>query len=574
VTRRRAAWGGAALAVATVALLVVSRGKWSDPIIDSGREWIVPDGLARGELLYRDVVYWFGPFTPYYQAAFFKVFGSSFATLVLAGAVAAALTLAVLYFVLRRVTDRGSAALWTALTIPALVFMPNAGGALLGMGYRIWHAAAFTLAAVVLASRPRISERWSPVLAGVCAGLAGLCRTEWGLAAIGAAAFASMLRSRRRTRGAADAALAGLAFAVTFGVGLGVFVWRAGADAVLRDGPVLLVGLPSETRASLAILSGGLDWRGGIPELAYSAACWTGLLALALLAARASEPDRRRWLAVLLASVAVLAGAAALGGGGDAVFFSAAPLASVAALIAGIRRAHGSRAATLAACGFLGLVLSYRRPFHIGDAPYVAPPLLFAVVAAAGLTHLAVVRLHGRGARGRAARIVQWGLAGILAAVFAGRLWRYGAMDEVPIAGTSGMLSARPELAAEIERLAADLREKTRGDEGLVVFPEGEILNLLSDLRNPVRHRLYLPGYVTSRNESEILADLERAAPAAVVFLRRPVSEYRRALFGEDYGVVIRKWVEAHYDPSPGSGRGLGHPRFRLFLRRNPRPMR
>src|SRR5207249_10307282 len=67
------------LVAPTILLFLVSRGKWSDAIIDSGREWIVPDALARGDLLYRDVVYWFGPFTPYFHAAFFALFGSSFA---------------------------------------------------------------------------------------------------------------------------------------------------------------------------------------------------------------------------------------------------------------------------------------------------------------------------------------------------------------------------------------------------------------------------------------------------------------------------------------------------------------
>src|SRR5690349_20924591 len=73
---------------ATILLFLVSRGKWSDAIVDSGREWIVPDALARGDVLYRDVVYWFGPFTPYAHAALFRIFGSSFQTLVLAGVVA------------------------------------------------------------------------------------------------------------------------------------------------------------------------------------------------------------------------------------------------------------------------------------------------------------------------------------------------------------------------------------------------------------------------------------------------------------------------------------------------------
>src|SRR5262245_62757732 len=124
MTGRRPAWAAAALAVATVALFIVSRGKWSDPLIDSGREWIVPDGLARGELLYRDVVYWFGPFTPYFQAAFLRLFDSSFGSLVAAGVVSAVGILAILFAVLRRVTGTRDAAVWTALAVPALVFMP------------------------------------------------------------------------------------------------------------------------------------------------------------------------------------------------------------------------------------------------------------------------------------------------------------------------------------------------------------------------------------------------------------------------------------------------------------------
>src|SRR5262249_19627942 len=142
---------------ATVALFVVSRGKWSDPIIDSGREWIVPDALSRGQLLYRDVVYWFGPFTPYLHALFFRLLGSSFRTLVLAGIVSSVAILACLRWALRQVTDAAQANAWTALAIPWLIFMPAAGGAILGMGYRMWHAAGFGLLALTLVLRRRES---------------------------------------------------------------------------------------------------------------------------------------------------------------------------------------------------------------------------------------------------------------------------------------------------------------------------------------------------------------------------------------------------------------------------------
>jgi hypothetical protein len=166
--------GGFVLA-ATAVLAVLSRGKWSDALIDSGREWIVPDALARGQLLYRDVVYWFGLLTPYVHGALFRLFGSSFSTLVLAGSLSAVAALAALYAALTRVTERTAAALWTALAIPALVFMPNAGGAILGMGYRIWHAATLSLLAILVVSAESRGLRRIAAAGALCA-LAGLCR--------------------------------------------------------------------------------------------------------------------------------------------------------------------------------------------------------------------------------------------------------------------------------------------------------------------------------------------------------------------------------------------------------------
>jgi len=570
--RRSAALGLVAAAAATGGLFVVSRGKWSDPLIDSGREWIVPDALSRGERLYRDVVYWFGPFTPHFQAAFLRVFGSGFGSLVVAGAISAAVAIALLLVVLRRVTGRREAALWTALAIPALVFMPNAGGALLGMGFRIWHAAAFALAAVALASSPvSTRSRAVPFLAGGTAGLAGLCRTEWGLAAAAAAGLACLVRSRNRRRGFGDAvAAAGTALAV-FALGLGVFVWRAGPAAVFGDGHVLLTGLPEETRHFLVAFSGVRDWKAGTVELVYSAAMWWALFLVTSVAAL--PPGSRRAIRIrrLLVLFAVLAASAAAGGAGGAVLFSAAPLVAGAGLVAGLARGQGSAAAALSASGLLGLLLSYRRPFHIGDSAYVAPPLLFALVAAAGLLHLATAGERRRGAAPRLAPAYRWVVGLLVAAAFAGRAWQYASLEGVPIAGTSGMLTARPERAREIEELAEAVRRRTRAGSGLAVFPEGELLNLLAARPNPLRHKLYLPGYLTADNESDVLGELEKARPDAVVLWRRPVSEYDRAMFGDDYGTRIRAWIEAHYDLAPFRAAGApprANTAFVLGLRR------
>ena len=535
----------------TAFLWSVSRGKWSDAIIDSGREWIVPDALARGGLLYQDVVYWFGPFTPYLHAAFFRLFGSSYATLVAAGVAGSLGVLGAFYFALRSVTGRRETALWTSLAVPALIFMPNAGGSILGMGYRIWHAAAFSVAAIGLAARPGEDRRPSLRAIGVgslCA-LAGLCRTEWGLVA-GAASFCAFLLRERSARARLSGAFAATgAFLILFGGTLAAFVAAAGRKAVLEDGHVLLTGLPPETRAFLVQFSGIHDWPSGLLEMLYSWATWAGaLLLLQILAiGRGDRPRVVRKLPLLGFVLLLLAVCAALGGAGGAVLFSAAPLVCAAAAVLALASRTPSSSGLLG-FGIAGVLSSYRRPFHIGDAAYVGPPLLFALICAAGLVQRLLDRERDPGTRHRFRALSGTAVLLFVVFAFAGRVLQYAEDERIPIPGTQGMLSARPDLVARFGTLVGTVRRESASGKGLVVFPEGEILNYLTDRPNPIRHKLYIPGYLTVENENEVLAELDRSRPGAIVVLDRPTGEYGSSVFGESYGNRIRKWIEKNYD--------------------------
>jgi hypothetical protein len=542
--------GGAAVALASVGLFIVSRGKWSDAIIDSGREWIVPDALARGDLLYRDVVYWFGPFTPYLHAAFFRLFGSSYATLVAAGIVGSLGVLGALYLGLRSVTGRREAALWTSLAVPALVFMPNAGGSILGMGYRIWHAAAFSVAAIGLAARPGEDERpfFRAVGVGCMCALAGLCRTEWGLVAAAASFLAFLLRERSPRARVSGALAAGGVYLLVFGGTLAAFVAAAGRKAVLDDGHVLLTGLPPETRTFLVAFSGVRDWRNGVLELLYSAATWAGAFFLLQILAigRGDRPRVVRTLPWLGAAFLVLAVSAALGGAGGAVLFSGAPLICAAAAVLAVVSPTPSSAGLLG-FGIAGVLSSYRRPFHIGDAAYVGPPLLFALICAAGVVQRIVDQERDPAIRRRFTALSGGAVVLLVIWAFAGRAVQYAGDERIPIPGTQGMLSARSDLVARFDALVRDVRRESASGDGLVVFPEGEILNYLASRPNPLRHKLYIPGYLTDETEREVLAELERFRPRVIVLLDRPTGEYGSLVFGETYGVVIRKWMESNY---------------------------
>jgi hypothetical protein len=538
-------------------LFLVSQGKWSDAIVDTGREWIVPDALSRGELLYRDVVYWFGPFTPYFHALFFRLFGSSFATLVLAGCVGAAGVLVSLFFALRQVTDSRSAAVWTALAIPLLVFMPDAGGAILGMGYRMWHAAGFALVAVTLAVRaPEAPVSWRIFGAGAAAGLAGLCRTEWGIAALLAAGLAAGLRLRSpRLVGVAWLAIG---FLIVFLGGLGIFLVVAGPRPVLQDAPVLLFNLPSET---LERFRGGelSFWiRGGLQMLYGATTLAAAFLVIEILAARRTRGDVRSRLLALGVLLPLIVGCAVFGGIPHSLF-SGAPLLCAASAVAGWRTRRQPLGAALAGYGVLGVLTSHRRVFFLTDGPYVAPPLLFAFVCAAGCATLVLSRRDSSFQK-IASPLLAGTVAACVAVAFLGRGLGYLGDERKPIPGTRGMLSAPRETVDAVSRVVDALRTCSPSDGGLAVFPEGEVLNYLSGRRNPIRYKLYLPGYVHSQNESRIVEELSHSPPGAIVIWPRPLGEYGRGFFGEDYATRLGAWIAARYRPVTVKGAGRHAP--------------
>jgi hypothetical protein len=175
-------------------------------------------------------------------------------------------------------------------------------------------------------------------------------------------------------------------------------------------------------------------------------------------------------------------------------------------------------------------------------------------VCAAALAQQLLDREKDPRVRGRLRVLLSGALAALVAFAFLGRSAKYARDDRVPIPGTEAMLSARPELVPRLTALSELVRRESRPGEGLVVFPEGGLLNFLADRPNPIRHKLFIPGYLTDENEAEVVSELQRSPPRVVVVLDRETPEYGRALFGVSYGKRIRRWIEENYDVRPLPG--------------------
>src|SRR3954453_24049279 len=74
----------ASIMIAFAIMIAWTWQRWPDPLVDFGRELYVPWQISQGKVLYRDLAYFNGPLSPYFNSIVFRLLGVSLRTLVLA----------------------------------------------------------------------------------------------------------------------------------------------------------------------------------------------------------------------------------------------------------------------------------------------------------------------------------------------------------------------------------------------------------------------------------------------------------------------------------------------------------
>jgi hypothetical protein len=169
-------------------LVAWSWGTWVDPIVDSGRELYVAWRLSLGDLLYRDVAYFNGPLSPYWNALWFRLLGPSIGLLTaINGAIAVAI-FTLLYAILRRIRGDTAATLG-CMSLLVLVAIPprSTRGAftyLAPYSHELTHGLLLLLLVIfALARAQEVGGRRWLVGAGAAAGACLLTKPEIALAA-------------------------------------------------------------------------------------------------------------------------------------------------------------------------------------------------------------------------------------------------------------------------------------------------------------------------------------------------------------------------------------------------------
>ena len=580
------AW--AVLAAVFILLTAVSWQQWTNLFIDTGRELNVPLRVLQGERLYADVYYLYGPLAPYLNAGFYAIFGTHLNTLYAAGAAASIATLVLLFRLALRVTGRWEALLAAWAVTVLCIFKPG-GNYFVPYAYAAVFGTVIGLASLlaqvnyVHAGRPR-----SLLIAGLLAGLALICKLEFGFAAVAALiAVAVSEPPGRRVRALLPAVAPPLLVALATYGGLASIL---GSDAVLKDTFLWPPDIPSELIYFNRLKLGLFDPWKTIREL-VSAVALVGLLGVTIAAAAvaASGSPRETFASLPRRSQRVLlvAGAATI-----AVLFAniaifhtrrdlsplrALPVLCLVAVWAYARRGGNPdreaqrRSAFVvsvyALCVLARVVL--RVPSGGAYGAYLLPvPLVVFVHASTAFFVPLFAGWPALAQRGR--RIVLTLFVIVLSAATAVIAYRYVTRKTARLQTARGVVKVNPEEAAAFDGALKLIADTTGPDDYIWALPEGSSLNFLSGRRAPLRHEILTPGFLDAAGERRAVQELETRNVRLVFILHRPMPEFRCTSFGRDCYRILMDWIDVRYEAFAGFGRGPNGPLITAYRPKRP----
>jgi hypothetical protein len=529
----------AILVALAAAVTAMAWGRCVDAVIDAGRDLYIPEQLARGTKLYRDILYYYPPLAPYLLAVIVGACGSSLLVHHLIGLATAMLTAAAIYLLARMTAGVYAAFAATLLffacsmtnttTLGTNYFFPYSHAATFGMLFFLAFGACLTAYLYV---------RRSAVL--LAAAIVFALAASWSkveLALFAALIFALVVVIHRLpfvwlgAYGVAGAASLAL-------------VSRAFADAPaghhwLTDNVLPAVLLHGSSAAHFYRKVSGVDqWPHNLTQSAIGAVLL--LLLMGLIAwwerRQPTAPSLVRVLmlvAILLCSLAVA----------QPWLFRAFTILQVALIPVALRRPREPLALLLA----FSLAATSRIFFKVSPLWY---GFVFVIPVYVLMAYLAFCWLPERSVHSRRTALF-W----LLPVVFISinslffQFQKYAERTH-PIVTRRGIFyDANADRAAAVNGFLGYLQE-THPD-GLVVMPEGLALNYFSGVPTPLSFQTFTPVEIADEEiESRIIRELVARNPRFIAMVTRDVREFGYDGLGIDYDLRLAAVIRARYAPS------------------------
>ena len=560
-----------------LALTVWSWRKSPDPLIDFGRELYVPWQLTTGKVLYRDIASLFGPVSPYINALWFTLFGTSLTTLIVCNLAILAATIAGLYYLIASACDRFTATAATMVTLMVFGFSQYVEvgnyNFITPYSHEATHSIALAIVVILSLSHGiRVNRGWPFAVAGLAFGLLLLTKIETSVAmvvAVGAGFGGCLMLGAEARRTASNGlglflgmcALPPLLFVLYFSRYVPIPTamsaigtsWTVALNTDVVRNPFYIrgMGLDDPVNNSLAMLK-----------------MFVGFLMFVALAGAADRFGPTSWPASRWAAAGLRAarlGVLVLG----FMFIpwfefpKALPPIAASACIGlvwlFVKRRHDREAAgqilpllmwSSFAVVLLAKMFLFARLYHYGF--YLALPATVLVIIV--LAWLLPDLLKGDGAQGRTFRaIVQLVLASGVAAHLAISNAVYRSKNLSIGSGADRFLasdSAEEWHGAAVREAISRIEQSMPKEATIAVIPEGVMINYLTRRENPTPFVTLVPPEILAFGEDHIREAMEKSPPDYVLRVFRDVREYGVPDFGADsrYGREIMEWVRSRYD--------------------------
>ena len=537
-------------------MLVVSWRRWISPVTDSGREMDLPLRLMNGELLYRDVYYLYPPFSPYFNALLYRIFGAHLEVLQVVGVICAVLIVLMCYRIARRLMTPSESALAVIAVILVCVFKP-AGNLIWPYAFAALHSMVFALGALLFALRYAENEkRRELVAAGVLIGLAAITKQEFALAAACAVAAAIVwLRRADFKKLATDLAMAAASASLVAAPVYAALLAFIGWKIIVEDCHLFYTHLPASLVYYNAQRS-GTDY----PLLSFAQMIGAAAVGVALLSATAllggvlGRPRKWMWIALNGALLVALAIRLIAGEEWDGSPMRALPFLSLWMIVIGGRRreqeADGGALFIVAVYSLAVLArVVLRVPSGGAFGGFFLPTSLILFCHLFLRTAPQIIGQWTQDlSTARRTRLVGAGmlitLLLVTAVVYAAR---YRLNFNYELKTPRGELFVRRPVGEAFREALDFIAERTTPNDAIAVLPEGSDLAFLGERRMALRLQIFYPGFLDEQGERAEIARLQASRVRYALIVSRKMREFGADVFGRDYFTTMGRWIDEHY---------------------------
>lgn len=586
-----------ALAVLFVVMLAASWQRWTQPLLDHGREMNLPTRILAGEHLYSDVQFLYGPFAPHFNALLYKLFGIQLGTLKVSGAVCAVLILLMIYWLSRRLMSVWESAAVTGLVL-VICAIKSTANYIQPYAYAALYGFLFSLSSLVCTVK-FVQTRQSKVMiwSGIFAGLALISKPEIALAGWTAAAVVLLTESLADRKALGREALNFiLPVIVIFAASYGFILWRTPLSVLLNDNHVLFTNMPPQ----LVYFNRHIS---GLAKLPTS--LWFSLTGIAVFGVWAGASAmvgsalsfrRQNWLHSLRLSALVLLISAVLREAAikflnvpdDVTPFASAIFALPVVIgIIGWRIWKAWRSGqTVSAEQRILLALTVFSLFSILRAllnvtttgpytPFFIPTLI--VVFLYFLFRAAPVFLASPQVRLNVSRVAVCLIALLVIGLGVNSARRFRTINTFEVSSARGSFITLPEIGEPLQAAIRFAEERAKPGEYVLALPVATTINFMAARRYPLREEIVHPGFLTDEKEFDAIERIKSRKVPLVLVANLITSEFRDRIFGADYNRELMRWITENYhlvkrfdSPQRQGANFDNEPFFILAYERNP----